>query len=72
MAADDSFKLPAGLELERIVSLQTAEELSSLSAYTLKRHYRDKFVELSPRRYGMRLRDVLRLGKPGEITKHRP
>jgi hypothetical protein len=63
MIADDDFRLPPGRELDRIITLQEAEKVSSLSEDSIKRHHRDKIVELSPRRLGMRLRDALMLGK---------
>jgi hypothetical protein len=59
---DDGFKLPPGLELDRIISLQEAEQVSSLSVDSWKRHHADKLVELSPRRLGVRLRHALMLG----------
>ena len=60
---DDDFKLPSALELDRIISLQEAEKVSSLSVDSWKRHYADKIVGLSPRRLGVRLRDALMLSK---------
>ena len=60
---DDGFKLPPALELDRIISMREAEEVSSLSVDSLKRHHADKLIELSPRRLGMRLRDALMLRK---------
>jgi hypothetical protein len=63
MPADDDFKLPAKLELDRIISLQDAEKISSLSPDSWKRNHREKIVELSPRRYGIRLRDALKLSR---------
>ena len=60
----NDFKFPPGLELDRIVTLQEAEKISSLSVDSWKRHHPDKLVELSPRRLGVRLRDALMLGKP--------
>ena len=62
--ADNGFKLPPALELDRIISMQEAEEVSSLSVDSWKRHHADKLVELSPRRLGVRLRDALMLRKP--------
>jgi hypothetical protein len=59
--AKDEFKLPPELELERIVSLQTAEKVSGLSADSWKRHHSDKIIEMSPRRRGVRLRHALML-----------
>jgi hypothetical protein len=64
MSADD-FKLPAKLELDRIISLQDAKRISSLSPDSWKRNHADTVVELSPRRYGVRLRDALML-KPNK------
>jgi hypothetical protein len=59
--ADDS--LPIKYELDRIISLQQAKRISSLSPDSWKRNHPDKVVELSPRRYGVRLRDALMLSK---------
>jgi hypothetical protein len=58
---DDTFKLPPGRELDQIISLQEAEKVSTLSADSWKRHHKDKLIELSPRRLGVRLRDALML-----------
>jgi hypothetical protein len=63
MPTDDDFKLPPKLELDRIISLQEAEQVSSLSPSSWKRNHPDKIVELSPRRLGVRLRDALLLRK---------
>ena len=63
MPTDEGFKLPSKLELDRIISLQEAEQVSSLSPDSWKRNHPDKIVELSPRRLGVRLRDALMLGK---------
>ena len=49
------------IEQMRIVSMREAARLSGLSAETLRRHHRDKVLQLSPRRQGMRLRDALQL-----------
>ena len=61
MPTGDDFKLPTKLELDRIISLQEAEQVSSLSPSSWKRNHPDKIVELSPRRLGVRLRDALLL-----------
>jgi hypothetical protein len=50
-------------ERDRIITLDQASALTSLSRDTIKRNYRDKFIQLSPRRIGMRLGDVLALIK---------
>ena len=50
---------PTWLELERILELPEVEEITSLSVDSIKRHHRDKLVNLSPRRLGMKLRNAL-------------
>jgi hypothetical protein len=54
-------QLSRELELERIVTLEEAEALSTLSIPTIRREHADKLIHLSPRRQGMRLRDALLL-----------
>ena len=49
------------LELDRIITLKRAAELMGVHVNTVRNNYRDKFVWLSPRRCGLRLRDALRL-----------
>jgi hypothetical protein len=46
-------------ELDKIISLEQVEEVSTLSLDSIKRHHADKLIRLSPRRFGMRLRDAL-------------
>ncbi len=55
-------------ELDRILTLKQAAERMGVSMSTLRRHYTDKMIKLSPRRYGMRARDALLLGRPWEDT----
>lgn len=56
-------QLSAERELDRIVSLEQAAELCSLSADTIKRRHPGKLVQLSPRRVGVRVRDALMLSE---------
>jgi hypothetical protein len=58
------YQLPRELELERIVTLREAHEISGLSPDAWKDNYPDKIIRLSPRRLGIRLRDVLAVGQP--------
>jgi hypothetical protein len=51
-----------GLQGERMLSLAEAAELTGLHQDTLRRRHADKIHVLSPRRRGMRLRDVLAIG----------
>ena len=59
MSRDKSLRLSPERELDRIISLTQAEEVYSLSPDTWVRNHRDKLVQLSPRRLGVRLRDAL-------------
>jgi hypothetical protein len=52
------------LELLRVAALPEVKRITGLSADTLKKHYADKIVRVSPRRIGMRIRDVLAIGTP--------
>jgi len=54
-------KTLSALELERVAPMSEAEHLSGLSEYTLRRHFADKILNLSPRRQGMRVKDALML-----------
>jgi hypothetical protein len=51
------------LELERVAGMPEVERLTNLSSDTLKKHYRNKIVHVSPRRIGMRVKDALAIGK---------
>lgn len=46
---------PSWVELQQIISLQEAAHLMNVSIDTIERRYRDKIIQLSPRRRGMRL-----------------
>jgi hypothetical protein len=54
--------LPREIELERIVSLDDAAKISGISRDGLQRHYRHLIRQLSPRRIGMKLKDVIAIG----------
>jgi hypothetical protein len=58
------YKLPAELELERIVTLQEAYEFSGLSPDAWRDNYPDLIIQLSPRRQGIKLKHVLNVGQP--------
>jgi hypothetical protein len=60
---DNRVSLSAERELDRIVSLEQAAELCSLSADTIKRRHPHKLIQLSPRRVGIRVRDALMLSE---------
>jgi hypothetical protein len=52
------------LRLHSIITLAEAVRLSGLSDDSWRRHHADKFIRLSPRRFGVRLRDALMLSAP--------
>jgi hypothetical protein len=54
-------ELLSPLELLRIIEMDEAEHLSSLSKDTLERKHSEKIIKLSPRRNGMRVADALML-----------
>jgi hypothetical protein len=59
---------PTDHELNRVLTLSEAAHLCSLSIDTLRRRYKDKILRLSPRRSGIRVRDVLAIGTPGRAA----
>jgi hypothetical protein len=61
-----TYQLPSDRELDRIISLQEAEAISSVSPESWKRNYPEKIIKLGPRRIGIRLRDALMLER--EVT----
>jgi hypothetical protein len=60
-AANSRVPLSEKLELERIVGLEEAAQLSSLSRDTIERNHPDKIIRLSKRRLGMKLKHVFAL-----------
>jgi hypothetical protein len=60
---DELLETLSPIELLRVVSMPEAERLSGLSEDSLRRHHRDKIIELSPRRNGMRVIHALTLGR---------
>ena len=58
------YKLPLELELERIVTLREANEISGLSPDAWLDNYPDLILRLSPRRQGIKLKHVLNVGRP--------
>lgn len=56
------------IELQRIAPLSEAARLSGLSINSLKRHHRSKFIQLSERRFGMRVADALMLANEDEAA----
>jgi hypothetical protein len=63
-ASKRRYKLPLELELERIVTLREAHEISGLSPDAWRDNHKDKIIQLSPRRQGIKLKHVLSVGQP--------
>lgn len=63
-AAMRRYTLPVALEGERIISLVEAAAIAGISPDTLRRRYGHLIIHISPRRRGIRLRDVLSIGQP--------
>jgi len=55
----DTKSEPTWLELQSALPLNEVQQITGLSRDSITRHHRDKIVQLSPRRCGMKLRDVL-------------
>jgi hypothetical protein len=53
------FELESTIPLEHQTRKPTAEQITSLSADTIKRRFPKYVVRLSARRYGIKLRDAL-------------
>lgn len=52
------------LELERVVDKPEAVRLSGISWDTIRRTHRDKIVQLSKRRVGMKMKHAISLSMP--------
>jgi hypothetical protein len=62
--SDDQEPQLSPLELMRVAGMAEIEQLTGLSHDTITTHYRDKLVRVSPRRIGMRIKDVLNIAVP--------
>jgi hypothetical protein len=65
-ASKRRYQLPKELELERIVTLREAYDISGLSPDAWRDNYPDLIIQLSPRRQGVKLKHVLNVGQPAE------
>jgi hypothetical protein len=55
----DPDRAPNWLQLESVIKMPKAEEITSLSADSIRREYPNLIVQLSARRDGIKLRDAL-------------
>jgi hypothetical protein len=51
------------IELQRVITLREAAGIAGISLDTIRRRYPQIIIKLSPRRVGVRLRDVLAIGE---------
>jgi hypothetical protein len=61
-------ELLEGLEGERVIPLPEAGRMNSISVDTIMREHSDKVVRVSPGRLGMKLKDVLAIAQPINVT----
>jgi hypothetical protein len=57
-------ELSREMELERVLTLKEAAEMTGLSIDSFRTHYKHLLLQLTPRRYGVKLRSVIKIGKP--------
>ena len=62
MLTNRKTELRPDLELQRVVTLREAAEISGISLDTIRRRHPQIIIKLSPRRIGVRLRDALSIG----------
>jgi hypothetical protein len=60
---------PSWLELESVRTLGEAERLTSLDRDTLLGQYRHLCVRVSPKRWGMKLRNILKIADGSALSK---
>lgn len=61
---DDSLtSLPQAIQLERILTLKQAAEMTNMSVQTWRKEYSHLIVRLTKRKIGVKLKDVLSIGK---------
>ena len=63
MLTNRKTELRPDLELQRVITLREAAEISGISLDTIRRRYPQIIIKLSPRRVGVRLRDALSIGE---------
>jgi hypothetical protein len=61
---ESSSEMLSGLEGMRIVSVPEAARLTNISTDTFRRQYPHLILRLSSKRIGVRVRDVLAIGRP--------
>ena len=57
-------ELSQSLELERLITIEKASEIVGISDDLFRRHYGHLIRRITPRRIGVRVRDLLTVGCP--------
>jgi hypothetical protein len=57
-------ELSQSLELERLITIEKASEIVGISDDSFRRHYGHLIRRITPRRIGVRVRDLLTVGCP--------
>ena len=57
-------ELSQSLELERLITIEKASEIVGISDNSFRRHYGHLIRRITPRRIGVRVRDLLTVGCP--------
>jgi hypothetical protein len=57
-------ELSPSLELERLITIEKASEIVGISDDSFRRHYGHLIRRITPRRIGVRVRDLLTVGCP--------
>lgn len=57
-------ELSQSLELERLITIEKASEIVGISYDLFRRHYGHLICRITPRRIGVRVRDLLTVGCP--------
>jgi hypothetical protein len=55
-------ELSQSLELERLITIEKASEIVGISDDSFRRHYGHLIRRITPRRIGVRVRDLLTVG----------
>ena len=57
-------ELSQSLELERLITIEKASEIVGISDNSFRRHYGHLIRRITPRKIGVRVRDLLTVGCP--------
>jgi hypothetical protein len=64
-------RAPSWVELESVKRMKVASEMTSLSPDAIRRNYHDLVVKLSPKRDGVKMRDIIAIAN-GTASRSAP